>query len=77
MSDAAIEHYISLAKQYELDVCQMAIAFVNSQPFVTSTLIGATSVTQLKTNIDAVELTIPPEVSAHIEEIRRQYPAPF
>ena len=75
--DAATEKYIALAQQYELDVCQMAIAFVNQQRFVSSTLIGATNMAQLKTNIDAIDVSLSEEVLAGIELIRREYPAPF
>jgi aryl-alcohol dehydrogenase-like predicted oxidoreductase len=77
MSDAAIVEYIKLAKKHDLDVNQMAIAFVNSQPFVTSTLIGATNMTQLKTNIDAIDLDLSDDIKTEIEIIRRDYPAPF
>lgn len=77
MSDAAIVRYIKLAKENDLDVNQMAIAFVNSQPFVTSTLIGATNMTQLKTNIDAIDLHLSDDIKTEIETIRRDYPAPF
>lgn len=77
MTDAAIVRYIKLAKENDLDVNQMAIAFVNSQPFVTSTLIGATNMTQLKTNIDAIDLHLSDEIKTEIETIRRDYPAPF
>ncbi|WP_455202571.1 aldo/keto reductase [Kaarinaea lacus] len=77
MTDAAIVRYIDLAKRHNLDVCQMAIAFVNSKPFIASTLIGATNMTQLKTNIDAISLNLSDEVNSEIEAIRREYPAPF
>jgi aryl-alcohol dehydrogenase-like predicted oxidoreductase len=77
MTDAAIVRYIKLAKENDLDVNQMAIAFVNSQPFVTSTLIGATNMTQLKTNIDAIDLDLSDDIKTEIETIRRDYPAPF
>lgn len=50
MTDSAIKRYIDLAKQYNLDVCQLAIAFVNSRPFTCSTLIGATTMSQLQTD---------------------------
>ena len=76
-TDAAIREYLDLAKRHGLDVCQMGIAFVNSKPFVTSTLIGATSMAQLKTNIDAVSLRISRELNDEIEAIRRRYPMPF
>lgn len=77
MTDAAVSRYVDLANRYELDVCQMAIAFVNSKPFVSSTLIGATNMTQLKTNIDSLSLELSDKVNVEIEAIRREYPMPF
>jgi len=76
-TDAAIKQYIKLAAKYELNVCQMALAFVNSRPFLTSTLIGATNMEQLKTNIAAISLQLPEDVLHSIEKIRREYPMPF
>jgi len=73
-TDAAIKRYVALAKRYELDACQMALAFVNDQPFVNSTLIGATSMEQLKSNIDSISLKLPAEIYAEIDKIRREYP---
>lgn len=73
-TDAAIKLYVELAKQYELDACQMALAFVNDQPFVSSTLIGATNMQQFKSNIESISLKLPAEVYAGIDKIRRQYP---
>ncbi len=76
-TDATIEAYIALAKKHQLDVCQMALAFVNQQPFVSSNLIGATSMQQLKSNIASIDLTLSDEVNEGIKTIRRQYPMPF
>lgn len=76
-TDAAITEYVELARQYELDAAQMALAFVNQKPFVTSTLIGATSMQQLKSNIASVDLKLLPEVNEKIEAIRRNHPMPF
>lgn len=73
-TDAAVKKYVGLAKRYKLDPCQMAIAFVNSKPFVTSTLVGATTMEQLKSNIDAAALDISPALNEKIEKIRRLYP---
>ncbi len=73
-TDAAIKQYVALAKQYEFDVCQMALAFVNDRPFVTSTLIGATNMQQLKSNIDSISLELPTEVYQGIDRIRREFP---
>lgn len=76
-TDIAIEKYIELAKHYDLDVTQMALAFVNQQAFVTSTLIGATSMSQLKNNIASVDLKLSVEVREKIDGIRRNHPMPF
>jgi aryl-alcohol dehydrogenase-like predicted oxidoreductase len=76
-TDAAIKRYVDLAKQYELDACQMALAFVNTQDFVSSTLIGATNMDQLKNNIDSIYLKLPAEVYQEIDRIRREYPMLF
>lgn len=73
-TEAAIRKYIELAETHELDSCQMALAFVNNQPFVSSTLIGATNMEQLKANIDSIHLKLPAEVYEGIDKIRREYP---
>jgi aryl-alcohol dehydrogenase-like predicted oxidoreductase len=56
----------------------MALAFVNSRPFLTSNIIGATSMAQLAENIESAQVTLSPEVIAGIEAIHQQYsnPAP-
>ncbi|MDH5484550.1 MAG: aldo/keto reductase [Gammaproteobacteria bacterium] len=76
-TDAAVKAYVDLASEYDLDACQMALSFVNNQPFVSSTLIGATNMTQLKNNIDSIHLELPAEVNEKIKKIRRDYPMPF
>lgn len=73
----AVRAYMAVAKKHRLDVCQMALAFVNSRPFVTSNIIGATTMQQLKTNIDSVDLTLSPEVLRDIDEVRRDFPIPY
>jgi len=73
-TDAAIKKYVELARRFELDACQMALAFVNDQPFVISTLIGATNMEQLKNNIDSISLKLPAEVYQEIDRIRREFP---
>jgi len=77
MTDKAIVRYLELAQKHNLDVNQMAIAFVNQQPFVSSTLIGATDMKQLKTNIEAINLKLSNEVLEGIENIHREIPMPF
>jgi len=75
-TDRAAERYVALARQHGLDPAQMALAFVNSRPFVTSNIIGATSMEQLKSDIDAADLTLSAEVLEAIEAIHREQPNP-
>ena len=74
---ATVARYIDSAKKHGLDIAQMAIAFVLSRPFVTSAIIGATSMQQLKTNIAAVDLTLTNDVLNDIAAARRDFPVPF
>jgi aryl-alcohol dehydrogenase-like predicted oxidoreductase len=73
---AAIARYVALARQHGLDPAQMALAFVDAQPFVTATIIGATTMEQLKSDIDAFALTLAPEVLQAIAEIHADLPNP-
>lgn len=70
----AIRRYVKLANDNGLDPAQMAIAFINSKQFVASTIIGATSLEQLKADIDAGELTLNDKVIDGIEAIHAQMP---
>jgi aryl-alcohol dehydrogenase-like predicted oxidoreductase len=72
----ATEKYVALAKQQGLDPAQMALAFVNTRPFLTSNIIGATTMQQLKSNIKSIELKLSDEVQDAIEEIHQQIPNP-
>jgi len=74
---AAVARYLEIVKKRGLDVVQMGIAFVLSRPFVTSAIIGATSMEQLKTNIAAAEVTLSAEVLADIAAARRDFPIPY
>jgi aryl-alcohol dehydrogenase-like predicted oxidoreductase len=73
---AATQAYVDLAIKHGLDPAQMALAFVNEQAFVTSNIIGATTMTQLKSNIASVEIQLSEEVRQGIEKIHQQYPNP-
>ncbi|WP_043317528.1 NADP(H)-dependent aldo-keto reductase [Microbulbifer sp. HZ11] len=73
---AATEAYAALAREFGLDAAQMALAFVNQQPFVTSNIIGATTMAQLKSNIASAELTLSDELLAAIDEIHTRNPNP-
>jgi aryl-alcohol dehydrogenase-like predicted oxidoreductase len=75
---AASEAYVKLAAQHNIDAATMALAFVNSRPFVTSNIIGATKMEQLKKNIASIDVELPAEVEQGIDAIHGQYsnPAP-
>ncbi|MGL6017466.1 MAG: NADP(H)-dependent aldo-keto reductase [Gibbsiella quercinecans] len=75
-SEQAIAEYVALAKKHGLDPAQMALAFVRQQPFVASTLLGATTLEQLKTNIDSFNLTLSEEVLQALEEIHSRFTIP-
>lgn len=77
-SQQAIAEYVALARQHQIDPSQMALAYVRQQPFVASTLLGATTLKQLQTNIDSFNLTLNAEILKGIEAIHRRYtyPAP-
>lgn len=72
----ATEKYVALAHANELDPSQMALAYVNSRPFLTSTIIGATSMEQLKINIGSIDVQLTDDVLNGIESIHTQYPNP-
>jgi aryl-alcohol dehydrogenase-like predicted oxidoreductase len=77
-TNEAVRAYLGVADRFGLDPGQMAIAFVNAQPFVATNLIGATTVAQLKSNIAAVDLTLSPEVIAALDAVHQLHgnPAP-
>ena len=70
-ADVAIEKYVGLARELGLDPAQMAVAFVNSRPFLTSNIIGATSMAQLKTLLDWEKVKVTPELEARINAIHQ------
>lgn len=75
-SEWAVEQYAQLAEQHGLTLTQLALAFIKQQFFVTSTIIGATNLDQLKENIQAFEVNVSEEVLKGIEAIHRQQPNP-
>ena len=75
-AENAIQSYVDLAQAHELDPAQMALAYVNSRPFLTSNIIGATSMEQLRMNLASSELNLSEEVLVGIEQIHGLYPNP-
>jgi aryl-alcohol dehydrogenase-like predicted oxidoreductase len=72
----AVEEYQKIAKAHNLTLTQMSLAFINQLPFVTSTIIGATNTTQLKENIDSININLSEAVLKEIEAVHRIIPNP-
>ena len=75
-SVAATEQYVKLAREHDLNPAQMALAYINSRPFLTSNIIGATTMEQLKSNIASVDIELSNEILDDIEKIHIQHPNP-
>ena len=76
LSEQASDAYVKLARAYQLSPTQMALAYVNSRPFVSSNIIGATSLLQLKENIASVDVSLRAELCVEIEAIQQRIPNP-
>lgn len=72
----ATQMYYELAKANGMSLATMALAFINQQPFVTSNIIGATTMEQLKENIDSINVTLSDKVMAEINAIHELIPNP-
>jgi aryl-alcohol dehydrogenase-like predicted oxidoreductase len=72
----ATKKYVELAGKLGLSATQMALAYVNSRPFIGANIIGATSIDQLKENIQSTEVVLATEVIEQIELIHREIPNP-
>lgn len=73
---SAIAAYVELARKHGLDPAQLALAFVNDRAFVTSNIIGATTLEQLKTDIASAGIQLSEEVMADIAELYKVMPDP-
>jgi aryl-alcohol dehydrogenase-like predicted oxidoreductase len=76
LAEQATAAYVAIARSHGLDPAQMALAFVNRQPFVASTLIGATTMAQLETNLGSADVRLSDEVMREIDEVHRAHPNP-
>ncbi len=72
----AIEKYCQLAKDFDMTPAQLALAYVTGRPFVTSNIIGATTLQQLEENINSIDRTITPELEQEIDKIHEDIPNP-
>jgi aryl-alcohol dehydrogenase-like predicted oxidoreductase len=75
-AEAATRDYVMLAREHGLSPTQMALAWINERPFVSSNLIGATNLEQLKENIESVDVTLSDDVVKGINAIHARQPNP-
>ena len=69
---SATEAYVQIANRYGIDPAQMALAFINGQIFVTSNIIGATTMEQLKSNISSIKLELSKEIQKEIHSVHEK-----
>ncbi|QEL12066.1 NADP(H)-dependent aldo-keto reductase [Kushneria phosphatilytica] len=76
LAEEATWAYVDIARRFGLDPAQMALAYVNSRPFLTSNIIGATTLEQLDSNLASEELILDDAVIEAIEDVHRRLPNP-
>lgn len=74
--DEIVRAYIDLAARHGLDAAVMAHAFVNSRPFLTANIIGATKTEHIQTALSSLDVTLSPEILAEIDAIHSRHPIP-
>jgi aryl-alcohol dehydrogenase-like predicted oxidoreductase len=74
--ELAVTKYVNLAKKYNIHPCTLSNAFVISRPFVTSSIVGATSIKNLEETIKAIDINLSDEILQEIEQIHLSDPNP-
>jgi aryl-alcohol dehydrogenase-like predicted oxidoreductase len=72
----AVRKYFAIAEKYKMSLAQMSLAFVNQLPFVTSNIIGASKLSQLKENIDSINIDLSDEIIKEINTVHAIHPNP-
>ena len=75
-SEKAVHSYLEIAQKCNISLAQLSLAYINQLPFVTSTIIGATKMEQLKENIDSINIELSDEILAEIEAVHAKIPNP-
>jgi aryl-alcohol dehydrogenase-like predicted oxidoreductase len=75
-STEATKRYMQIAEDHNLSLTHMALAFINQQPFITSNIIGATNLKQLKENIDSIDVSLSEEILSEIDKVQAVIPNP-
>jgi aryl-alcohol dehydrogenase-like predicted oxidoreductase len=68
--------YNEIAQKNDLSLTQLSLAFVNDRPFVTSNIIGATTIDQLKENIDSIDVKLSDDTISEINQVNNKIPNP-
>ncbi|MDR0716895.1 MAG: NADP(H)-dependent aldo-keto reductase [Azoarcus sp.] len=76
IAEAATAAYVDIARRHGLSPAQLALAFVNSRPFLTSNIIGATSLAQLEENIGSIDVRLDAAALDEIEAVHKRHPYP-
>ena len=72
----ATEQYMRVAKKYKMSLTHLSLSFVNSRPFVTSNIIGASKLSQLKENIDSINIKLDDNIVREIDQVQSLIPNP-
>ena len=72
----AVDEYFNIAQKHKISLTQLSQAFVNSRDFVTSNIIGATTMEQLKENIDSIKISLSQNIMDEINSIHENIPNP-
>ena len=72
----AAKLYNEIAQKNNLSLTQLSLAFVNDRPFVTSNIIGATTIDQLKENIDSTDVKLSDDIISEINQVNNKIPNP-
>jgi len=73
----AVDAYLAIAAKHDLDPCQMALAWCNTRPFMTSVIFGATNMSQLGTALGAAQITLSDAVLKDIAAVHKKHPMPY
>ena len=73
---AATDAYAAIAEKHNMTLAQLSLAFVTDRPFMTSNIIGATTMPQLKENIGSAEITLSQEILDEINAVHDRMPNP-
>ena len=72
----AVDMYYQISQKYNMTLAEMSLAFVNDRPFVTSNIIGATSMDQLKENINSINIKLSDDIIYEINKVNEEIPNP-